>query len=214
MKQWINVKPHYAQAQAPCLSAKVSFTRIEVVTITQCQPRYFLLAPTYYLVIGFKALHFFCYLSLIGCCSSLFLISGDPPGHLWALQLREIDAAWAVCERLVGTAAAIFSRHCRNQGSGNGAPRQTGHCSVWGLILAYKQKRIWKKGIHFWVVALQEGISYSGLGQNVLKKKENYFLGFSSVVAGLCYWPWSRCILAEYNLALSKYEGYLVSKFP
>ena len=171
-------------------------------------------ASSYILVIRFKALHFFCYLSLIGCCSSLFLISGDPPGHLWALQLREIDAAWAVCERLVGTAAAIFSRHCRNQGSGNGAPRQTGHCSVWGLILAYKQKRIWKKGIHFWVVALQEGISYSGLGQNVLKKKENYFLGFSSVVAGLCYWPWSRCILAEYNLALSKYEGYLVSKFP
>ena len=29
MKQWINVKPHYVQAQEPRLSPKVSFTRID-----------------------------------------------------------------------------------------------------------------------------------------------------------------------------------------
>ena len=47
-----------------------------------------------------------------------------------------------------------------------------------------------------------------------LLTKLNYFLSFSRVVAGICYWPWTRCSLAEYSLALSKYEGYLASKFP
>ena len=40
-----------------------------------------------------------------------------------------------------------------------------------------------------------------------------YFLGFSRVVTRICLWPCSRCIFAEYNLALNKYEGYLASKF-
>ena len=39
-----------------------------------------------------------------------------------------------------------------------------------------------------------------------------YFLGFSRVVTGICMRPCSRCILAEYNLASNKYEGYQASK--
>ena len=37
-----------------------------------------------------------------------------------------------------------------------------------------------------------------------------YFLGFSRFVKKIC----SHCILADYNLALNKYEGDLASKFP
>ena len=40
-----------------------------------------------------------------------------------------------------------------------------------------------------------------------------YFLGFSRVVTRICSRPCSRCIFAEYDLALDKYEGYLASKF-
>ena len=40
-----------------------------------------------------------------------------------------------------------------------------------------------------------------------------YFLGFSRVVTWICSRPCSRCIFAEYKLALDKYEGYLASKF-
>ena len=39
-------------------------------------------------------------------------------------------------------------------------------------------------------------------------------LGFSRVVKRICSCSCSRCILAEYGLALDKYEGYLASKFP
>ena len=40
-----------------------------------------------------------------------------------------------------------------------------------------------------------------------------YFIGFSGVVTRICSRPCSWCILAEYNLALNKFEGYLASKF-
>ena len=50
--------------------------------------------------------------------------------------------------------------------------------------------------------------------QFFLTQKNMYFLGFSRVVTGICSQPCSCCKLAEYNLALNKYEGFLTSKFP
>jgi len=45
-------------------------------------------------------------------------------------------------------------------------------------------------------------------------KLNSDFLGLSKVVTGICSRPWSRCILAEFNLARNKYEGYLANNFP
>ena len=54
------------------------------------------------------------------------------------------------------------------------------------------------------------GKNSSKIGEFCLKI--NYFLGFSRVVIRICSQPCSRCIFAEYNFALDKYEGYLASK--
>ena len=54
----------------------------------------------------------------------------------------------------------------------------------------------------------------SDLTAQCFKQNEDiYFLSFSRVVTRICSQPCSRCIFAEYDLALDQNEGYLASKF-